>query len=245
MNNLQKFNKVYDNIKTRLLFEDSTLSNQKYNFKKDEDGNIICMFNAVRNQEMFVIMAKYFSNEFSFSITDENGNTKDYSERKFIINFNEEYKEFKDAFDSFMKNQDEEDESTKFDPEKEGENIESFDRQLKNEEEYDENVKYVKKIKIDNYNFIFKMLNDQAVDNYCECNFRFQNTESNEQEIYYYRCLIDIKKANSLIIKMLKISENDEILGTEGITDFKIAYPKMYEVLMKAIKKMEFFVTNK
>ena len=98
-----------------------------------------------------------------------------------------------------------------------------------------------KEYEIDNSKFLFKLLNDLAVENYCECIFDFQN-ESNET--IYVRSLLNIMVKNSVIIKLLLFNEKGELLEKMTKTEFSNKYHKKYVELTKAIKKMEMFVAE-
>ena len=100
---------------------------------------------------------------------------------------------------------------------------------------------FEKIFEINGSKFIFKLLNDISVDNYCECIFDFQDKTN---EVIYVRSLLNILSKNSVIIKLLFFKEDGTFLEKLTKTEFLKRYPMHYENLEFAIKKMEQFVNE-
>jgi hypothetical protein len=104
-------------------------------------------------------------------------------------------------------------------------------------------VNKIETITVNGQAFIFSLLNDPAVDSYCEVTFDKQNEETSEIE--YFKDLLDIKEKNSIIIKIIKMAENGEIIDELAKSDLVNQEPEIAEQLTKAIQKMEMIVWEK
>jgi hypothetical protein len=118
--------------------------------------------------------------------------------------------------------------------------IDSFSNAMDDEVNKDPDIKLVKSYEIEGTKFLFKLLNDIAVENYCECIFDFQDTTTNE--IIYIRSLLNIMKKNSVIIKLLFFNDKGELTERLTKSEFLRKYPDIEEKLEKAINKFELYV---
>ena len=237
---MNKFNQVYNKIKNNIsiIVEDfnnnnSLLTSGTFDFKTDPDNNIICTFSMNNNGNKIIVVAKFINNELTFNITENNGESINLSEKEFAVKYYKDYDEFKKALNNYLNKTDDVIENDGI--------IKSMDSEMKDETIEDPSIKYEKEFEIDNSKFLFKLLNDLAVENYCECIFDFQN-ESNET--IYVRSLLNIMVKNSVIIKLLLFNEKGELLEKMTKTEFSNKYHKKYVELTKAIKKMEMFVAE-
>lgn len=231
-----KFDQVYNSIKRKLSIIVEDFSNddnlKSFDFKEDNNDNIICTFSIKQNNENFIVVGKYFNDEISFVLTDESGNSINYSEKEFATNYNKDYDNFKKELNNYLN-------SNKDKKHFDGK-IKSFDDTLDNKIDKDPNVKIIKTYEIEGTKFLFKLLNDIAVENYCECIFDFQDTTTHE--IIYIRSLLNIMKKNSVIIKLLFFNDKGELIERLTKSEFLRKYPDIEEKLEKAINKFEAFV---
>lgn len=236
---MNKFNQVYNKIKNTISIivedfnNDSSLMSGIFDFKTDPDNNIICTFSMNNNGNKIIVVAKFINNELSFTITENNGESVNLSEKEFAIKYYKDYNEFKKSLNNYLKKDD--------DIIKNDGKIKSMDSEMKDETNEDPSTKYEKEFDINNSKFLFKLLNDLAVENYCECIFDFQNEAD---ETIYVRSLLNIMVKNSVIIKLLLFNEKGELLEKMTKTEFLNKYNKKYIELTKAIKKMEMFVAE-
>jgi hypothetical protein len=234
---MSKFNNVYNSIKRRIsiIVEDFSIKNSSfsnYKFNDDEDNNITCTFTINSNNEILNVLGKYFNNELSFVLTDESGNSTNYSEKEFATNYFNDYEGFKKALENYQND----DKAT----DDELGQIDSFDDELDDEINKDPIVKVQKTYEINGSTFLFKLLNDIAVENYCECVFDFQDEKTDE--IIYVRSLLNILKKNSIIIKLLFFNDKGELVDKLTKSDFIKRYQNEFEKLDEAIKKFEKYI---
>lgn len=210
----------------KLIFE-SLIDVSKYQFSTNDNGNIFCTF-TINND--YVINSTEMNNKITFFITEKNGKSETLSEKEFSFKFNPEYNDFKEALEKYknkeitIQNNDQS-------------KIEDFSDQVEDIENLDPNVKLKKDIISNGMTFVFKLLNDIAVENYCECNFQYYDDKINQT--MGVKSLLFIKPKNSFIIKIIiqnDKGENLEILTTE---DFKIKNLEIYEKFKQAITKFE------
>ena len=232
---INKFDLVYEQIMDSLAFDFS-----KFNFKKDENGNVTCTFKMKRDsKELNVITTTTEDGVSSFVVKGEDGSETEMTEKEFASSYNLDYDDFKRALAKYA--------GTNVDttsPTYKSE-VKSFDVQLKNIDADKENgIKMTKMITIkdkenedNNVSFIFDMLNDPAVDNYSCCSFQYKNGP--DAELKEFKALLDIKEANSVIIKINTYNSDG---GAEDIlseSDLKIQYPELQKKFRAAIKQME------
>jgi hypothetical protein len=239
-----KFNQLYLNIKNNisLIVEDfnvinnSSINDDTFDFKKDENNNIICTFPMKLDGKNLITLAKIFDEKITFIITNEEGQSYHYDEKEFAINYYKDYDNFKKALNDYLK-------SNKFNENDEIDDkiINSMDSELDDQNNKDLNIKNEKTFEINDSKFVFKLLNDISVDNYCECIFDFQESD---ESIIYVRSLLNIMEKNSVIIKLLFFNEKGELIEKLTRSEFLKRYPKKYNDLEKAINKMEMFVNE-
>lgn len=239
-----KFNQLYLNIKNNisLIVEDfnvinnSSINNDTFDFKKDENNNIICTFPMKLDGKNLITLVKIFDEKITFIITNEEGQSYHYDEKEFAINYYKDYDNFKKALNDYLK-------SNKFNENDEIDDkiINSMDSELDDQNNKDLNIKNEKTFEINDSKFVFKLLNDISVDNYCECIFDFQESD---ESIIYVRSLLNIMEKNSVIIKLLFFNEKGELIEKLTRSEFLKRYPKKYNDLEKAINKMEMFVNE-
>jgi hypothetical protein len=241
---MNKFEQLYKNIKNKIsiivedfnVSSDSSFNEDKFDFKKDENNNIICSFAMSLNGKKLIALAKIFNEKITFVITNEEGQSFNYGEKEFATNYYKDYDDFKKAFDKYLKS-----DSIVDDNEETDGKIKSMNSELEDQDNQDTNVKFEKIFEINGSKFIFKLLNDISVDNYCECIFDFQDKTN---EVIYVRSLLNILNKNSVIIKLLFFKEDGTFLEKLTKTEFLKRYPMHYENLEFAIKKMEQFVNE-
>lgn len=237
---MNKFDIVYNSIRKKisLIVEDFSFKDDdnfsNFDFKKNNENDIICTFSIKKDEEEFIVIGKYFNNKISFVLTDNTGNSINYSEKEFATNYNKDYDNFKKELDLYLKKED-----TTKDSKTEG-NIDSFNEVIKDQENNNPDVKIEKSYKIDDTTFIFKLLNDISVENYTECIFDFQDEKT--KEIIYVKSLLNILTKNSIIIKILFFNENNELMEKLTKSEFLRRYPEALEKLEKAINKFEVFI---
>jgi hypothetical protein len=232
-----KFDIVYNSIKRKisLIVEDFSVNeNDNWNFQNDDDGNVICTFSIEQNNDSFTVVGKYYNDEISFILTDSSGSSTNYSEKEFATNYNKDYENYKDQLNSYLNSL----KTSKND--REMGKIDSFSNAMDDEVNKDPDIKLVKSYEIEGTKFLFKLLNDIAVENYCECIFDFQDTTTNE--IIYIRSLLNIMKKNSVIIKLLFFNDKGELTERLTKSEFLRKYPDIEEKLEKAINKFELYV---
>ena len=221
---VQKMMKRFD-----LIYEDimSSLDTTKFNFKKDEDGNVFCIFDIKRSTEKVSVIAKRFGDKFTFTV-NKDGKTSELSEKVFATTYNTEYENFKKAFEKLE------------DPSEEGKEdskVLSFDDQMKNLSSEEGHSKGQKNIKIDGQLFIFTLLDDPIVTNFCECNFQLQDEETFKP--LYFRVLLNLREVNSTIVKILELNDAQEQIDILTESDLRKKNEELYFKFKKAVKKME------
>lgn len=216
MSNMKKFNK--------LIFE-SLIDKSSYSFSNDENGNVFCIF-SIDNK--FIVHAKVFNDILTFILTDKNGESKNLSEKEFSFEYHEEYEEFKDKLKSYNLKEDSANENNK-----NYSKIEDFNEQLMDVENDDPNVVLNKDLYIDNKIFNFKILNDLMVENYCQCTFEI--FDSKKDETLGVKSLLFIKKANSIIIKIILQDKKGQTLQNMNEVDFERYYPNDCKTFKNAV----------
>lgn len=224
MGNMKKFNKI--------IFE-SLIDKSSYSFSNDENGNIFCTFSL--NNE-YIVHAKVFNDILTFNLTDKNGETSNMSEKEFSFTYQEAYDDFKEKLDSYSqnKNEDSSEENTS--------KIEDFDEQLVDAESDDPTARLNKDLRLGDKIFNFKILNDLLVENYAQCIFEFYDKKKNEK--FGAKCLLFMKKANSIIVKIVLQDDKGQVLKNMTDLDFKLEYPDEYLIFKKAISKFEFYLNQ-
>jgi hypothetical protein len=234
---MSRFDKVYTSIKKRisLIVEDFSIDKSTfsdYEFKTDDENNIICTFSIKDENEEFVVLGKYYNEEISFVLTDNSGSSVNYTEKEFATNYNKYYEGFKEALNNYL----EDDKAT----DNELGKIDSFNDEMNDQINKDPDIKVQRSYEVDGTKFLFKLLNDIAVENYCECVFDFQDKKTDE--VIFVRSLLNIMKKNSIIIKLIFFNDNGELIDKVTRTDFLRNYPEVYKKLENAINKFEDFV---
>ena len=105
VNNMNKFEQLYKNIKNKIsiivedfnVSSDSSFNEDKFDFKKDENNNIICSFAMSLNGKKLITLAKIFNEKITFVITNEEGQSFNYDEKEFATNYYKDYDDFKKA----------------------------------------------------------------------------------------------------------------------------------------------------
>lgn len=223
------------------MADPSSLDMSKFNFKKDDAGNIFCTFSTRRDGYRLNVIAKKVNGVISFDVTNEDGKSHELTEKKFAVIYSLDYDDFRKALDKFTEAKADGGAGSAPDPSKP--KVKPFDAQLKGDGGdglKDERVKMVKTVTVGDATFIFGMLNDPAVDNYCECSFQWQDEASSE--ITYFKALIDIKVKNSLIIKIVEMDSDGRMLGVIAASELEERLPELFRMLKAAIKKMELIV---
>lgn len=241
---MNKFDTLYNSvmkglgiIKEDTEFHKTRFDNSRYEFKKDENGNVLCTFSIFRDSNKFIVISKYFDEKLTFSVIDEKGNTKQLSEKEFAATYYKDYDDFKEAFDQYLKGEKNED-GTLADKT----NINQFGDVLKKvmeKEGADEEKTYI----IDDMTFIFRLLKDQLISNYCECIFQIQDDVTGE--VIYYKALIAIKEKNSVIVKIITFDEKGNMKEPVMPSELEKNYSDVYKKLFKAIRKMGKYLADK
>lgn len=238
-----RFNEIYESVMKRFVIKEQTEEEglERYKFTDGANGETTCEFDTSIDGKTFHVVA-HCDKPMKFDVTDENNNIETLEEKDFILKFSYDYDKLNKALQQHNGEDVEKDPKTEEDTE-EGTNIKSFSVQIRDDDEKDPNVKMTKTITIEDQNFVFSMLQDPAVDNYCECTFDNQEEENSETD--YYRALLDIKEKNSIVLKIIKYNENGEMTDTLTKTDLENELPELAERMKAAIKKMEYVVWEK
>lgn len=228
---LENFNKACSEFfKKNLVVEDSNSDDFTYEFKKDEDGKLSCFFTIEVDQNKLIIVAKENEKNFMFTLIDKEGNVKNIPEPDFNEQYHEEYSQFQDALKKFK---DEEKEKSESDENKS--KIKSFKDALnkaKFENGTDEEITY----DLDGIRFVFKHLKDELNQNYYECDFQKLNEED---EKIFYKALINLRRKNSLIMKILTYDEKGNLLEPVIPSELETKQPEFYNTLKQVIEKMQ------
>lgn len=238
MKRKNRFNLLFEQIMNSL--DSLTLDLSKFNFKKDEDGNIICAFKINRDDYELNVIAKDMNNVLSFDVTNYDGKSTEFNEKRFATLFNLDYDDFMKALEKFRDADDDDKDGDETDEDATG--IKSFKNQIE-VQDVDDGVKMTKMITTNNTSFMFKVLNDPAVDNYCECTFQCQNEDTNEIE--YFKALLDIKIKNSLIVKIIRMDEDGNMQDIIAPSDLESMNPELFDKFKISIKKMEKIIWDK
>ena len=230
MKKCNKFDMLFEQI-----MDSFTLDLSKFNFKKDDDGNIFCTFSINRDGYNLNVIAKKINDVLSFNVTNDEGVSQDLTEKKFAVIYNLDYDDFMKALDKFTESKPNDDVSDEAKSK-----VKSFNVQVADNDAGNDEIKMTKTINVDDATFIFNMLNDPAVDNYCECTFQWQDEATSE--ITYFKALIDIKIKNSLIIKIVEMDGDGNMIDVIAASDLESRLPELFKMLKAAIKKMELIV---
>jgi len=230
MKKCNKFDMLFEQI-----MDSFTLDLSKFNFKKDDDGNIFCTFSINRDGYNLNVIAKKINDVLSFNVTNDEGVSQDLTEKKFAVIYNLDYDDFMKALDKFTESKPNDDVSDEAKSK-----VKSFNVQVADDDVGKDEIKMTKTINVDDATFIFNMLNDPAVDNYCECTFQWQDEATSE--ITYFKALINIKIKNSLIIKIVEMDGDGNMIDVIAASDLESRLPELFKMLKAAIKKMELIV---
>lgn len=230
MKKCNKFDMLFEQIMGSFALDLS-----KFNFKKDDDGNIFCTFSINRDGYNLNVIAKKINDVLSFNVTNDEGVSQDLTEKKFAVIYNLDYDDFMKALDKFTESKPNDDVSDEAKSK-----VKSFNVQVADDDVGKDEIKMTKTINVDDATFIFNMLNDPAVDNYCECTFQWQDEVTSE--ITYFKALIDIKIKNSLIIKIIEMDGDGNMIDVIAASDLESRLPELFKMLKAAIKKMELIV---
>lgn len=225
--------------KLKLVFEQleslgdsqDELDMSKYNFSKDEEGNVFCIFDLSDGNDTVVVKIK--NNTMSFDVSDSLNNSRELKEADFQEVYADEYKNFKKALEEFKGKENEDFPDS--------DKIYSMSDQLeKFESDEDANVSFTKDIVIGETTFKVNLLNDSALD-YC-CEIIFQSIDEFSSDITYYKALVDIKEANSMIIQIVGLDEDGNFLDMISASDLLKKNEKIYKKLLEAIKQTEKYI---
>lgn len=223
----------FDNLFKRIIVEEFDLrsfeiNDKRFKFKRDGD-NIFCRFLINQNAKQYIVIASYKNNKLMFSVTGEDGTNSLYTEREFAAKYHLDYDDFMKDFEVYKNHSD------SFSEFKNGSNVNNFMDVLQNRHKIN-GVKDAEIFKINGINFLFHMLNDELVENYCECIFQF--SDDTTSEVFFYKVLIMLKESNSVIIKILIFNEKGDLLDTITASDFQKRENDVYDSLLKAINEM-------
>ena len=234
---LHKLNTIFESVvKKDTSFSSTNYDNSRFDFKTDENNNVICTFSLYRDSEKYIIIAKYFDEKLSFSVIDEKGETQQMSEKEFATTYFKDYDKFKEAFNLYNKDKQDFNELAQKEPK-----INQFGDVIKSAIQ-NNGAKDEKIYTINNMNFVFRMLKDQTISNYCECLFQINDEANNE--LVYYKALIVLKKKNSTVIKIMVFDKNGNIKEPMTLSELNKDYPVVYNNLLKAIIKMQKYIES-
>jgi hypothetical protein len=236
MNMPRRFDLLFEQVMNSL--DSFTLDLSKFNFRKDDNGDIFCTFTTNRDGYQLNIIAKKIGGVLSFDVTNKDGDTQELPEKKFAAIYSLDYEDFRKALDKFTETKVNDEDSNKQDSD-----VKPFEVQVADDEVGKDEVKMTKMLTVDEQSFIFNMLNDPAVDNYCECTFQWQDEVTSE--ITYFKALLDIKMKNSLIVKIIEMDGDGVMQGVISGTDLETRIPELFKKLKAAIKKMEMIVWDR
>ena len=220
MKKCNKFDMLFEQI-----MDSFTLDLSKFNFKKDDDGNIFCTFSINRDGYNLNVIAKKINDVLSFNVTNDEGVSQDLTEKKFAVIYNLDYDDFMKALDKFTESKPNDDVSDEAKSK-----VKSFNVQVADNDAGNDEIKMTKTINVDDATFIFNMLNDPAVDNYCECTFQWQDEATSE--ITYFKALIDIKIKNSLIIKIVEMDGDGNMIDVIAASDLESRLPELFKMFV-------------
>lgn len=234
------FNIIYESIKKTLLEQISVSTeitdDSKYEFKKDKNENVLCTFSLIRDGEDYSVLAKYFNHKTSFAVTYPSGNTKQFNEREFAKEFYKDYDDYREAFDKYIDSEENQEKDAYGNTQ-----ITPFSDVLSNSRK-NSKIKDEKEYEINGINFLFRILKDELVTSFCECLFQIPDEETSE--IIHYKVLISIKPTNSIIIKIIKFNDKDEMIGLEYPSILQEQNKELYDNLFLAIRKMEKYIKS-
>ena len=204
---MKKFDRAIQDLKADLLFEASSRFmqvkdvNEKFDFKKDSNGNSVCVFKTMRDQN-------------EITVTEAVG-LKNYEKLK--------DKEIEGGFPN---------DTAK---------VNAFQDVLNS----DDPSKLIKTYEIkdssgNSKTFMFKKIEDFAVESYFE--ILFDTVDSKSEEEVFNKALVYIKKGASLVYKIIEFNAKGERLETITMNDLEMKDPSTYKMLNKAIEKMAAYV---
>ena len=242
---MKKFDRAIQDLKADLLFEASSRFmqvkdvNEKFDFKKDSNGNSVCVFKTMRDQNEITVTA--FCNKTKvdkFVLQKEDGTTEEKTEKEFAGDYWKDYDEFKNALKNYEKLKDKEIEGGfPNDTAK----VNAFQDVLNS----DDPSKLIKTYEIkdssgNSKTFMFKKIEDFAVESYFE--ILFDTVDSKSEEEVFNKALVYIKKGASLVYKIIEFNAKGERLETITMNDLEMKDPSTYKMLNKAIEKMAAYV---
>lgn len=229
-----KFNIIYQQILNKILQKDTF----NYKFILDTDKNILkCKFESIDKEtnQLIYITATINNNDITFKVfSKDKEKIKTYTDKEFLMAYNKEYINFKNAYktykntpDFFKKqkkdNQIQDDKSVK---------IDTLDEVLQEEE----NKINGYSIKFNNIYYTFTNQSTETISNIIICKFQVKNdaTFKSENDLDYYNVLATIKMTpiNSKIIKFDLFDPNktqaDKPVATLKQTQFKQKFKSDY-----------------
>ena len=235
---MKKFNSTISRIKADLVFEAASKFmqvkdiNTKFDFKKDDNGNSVCVFKVLRDQEETTVTA--FCNKTKvdkFILQKEDGTSEEKTEKEFAGDYWKDYDGFKAALKKYDKLKDKEDSFPN-----ETAKINAFSDVLNPDDE----SKLIKTYDIAGKTFMFKKIDDFAVEDYYE--ILFDTVDKETEELIYNKALGYIKKGSSLILKIIEFNNKGERLDMITMNDLEIKDVDTYNKLNKAVEKMAAYI---
>ena len=235
---MKNFDKAFSKIKADLVFEAASKflevkdANAKFDFRKDDNGNSVCVFKITRNQEEITVTA--FCNKKKvdkFIIQKQDGSSEEMSEKAFAGDYWKDYDEFKDA----LKKYDDLKKSDESYPNKTAK-INAFSGVLNP----DDPSKIIKTYEIDGKTFMFKKIEDISVESYYEV--LFDTVDKETDEVIYNKALAYVRKGQSLVFKIVEFNGKGERLNTITFNDLEMKEANTAKQLTKAVEKMANYI---
>jgi len=231
-----------------LLFEEimkSTVSVDtfEYRFVQDTFGDIKCEFETLNNSgELVQVVAKVSAmGKIEFSIKN-NDITKDFDEKKFMLNFYKDYEKFKEALKKFVDSNNENKKNN------ENDNLISVDnKNIPTVQSFNSKLETVKEkiagipIEVNSDSFIFKNIEDN-LKKLIEVTFDIINNtpENNEPSKYNVTAFIKLLNENSVTLKfILTDPENNDNKKELSESEFKTKFNSTYKNYKDALDKFE------
>lgn len=237
-----KFNTIYESIIKELIKESSEMIDGRFDFRSEPDtGELECFFTITIDAVRYNVIATCSDDPMHtmFKLSSKKGD-ETLTEEDFKLKYFLDYQDYMNAYRKY-KGEDPI-EFSKADIEE----VKSFSIQLNAENgDPSDGTKKTEVVKVDDTNFAFTMLEDEAVEHYCECTFQMEDETLGE--VTYYKCLLNLKEKNSVVIKIIILDEDGNVLDVVSETDLKLnEHTKdIMKKFRNAIKQMEAIVFDR
>ena len=239
--------KKFDELAGRILLEAGAASDwsedyvdeSRYEFKTDENGNTVCVFQITRNGDKFLVTAIISGDDMKFMITDENKGITEMPRKQFAVEY---WKDYEDLQKVLSKREAANDENPQQSEESRRRTnipkIETFKDVMTDES----GKEAVKDYNIGGKNIVVRKLNDPLVPNYCEV--LFETVDPETKETVYNKALAICKPGKNCMLKIVQFNSKNERTNIIMPSDLQMQFPDVHEAVFKALVKFANYMVD-